>query len=239
MSTIFGLSAFAQDTKYYELRTYYTNEGKRPDLIKRFQDHTLKLFKKNGMENVAYFLPVDESNQTLIYFLAYPDKAARDKSWEKFMNDPDWKDAYQKSIVNGKLVSKVESVFLTKAPELNAKTLKSLSKGDKVFELRTYHCFPGKLGDLNARFRDHTQKLFEKHGMTNVAYWFTEEKDGEQSKLVYLLAHKNLDAAKSNFDAFRVDPDWIKARDASEANGKIVEKVESIYLKALPFSLIK
>lgn len=239
MSFMLGLSAIAQDKKYYELRTYYTHEGKRPDLIKRFQDHTLKLFKKSGMENIAYFLPIDTANQTLVYFLAYPDKASRGKSWDKFMNDPVWKDAQKKSEANGKLVSKVDNVFMTKAPDLNSKKLNQLVKRDKIFELRTYYCFPGKLGDLNARFRDHTQKLFEKHGMTNVAYWFTEEKEGEPSRLVYLLAHKNVDAAKASFDAFRADPDWIKARDASEANGKIVEKVESIYLKALPFSPLK
>lgn len=239
MSILITLSATAQDTKYYELRTYYTFDGKRPDLIKRFQDHTIKLFKKSGMENIAYFIPVDEANQTLIYFLAYPDKESRDKSWKTFMNDPDWKEAQKKSEENGKLVSKVENAFMTKAPELNSKKLKQLGKGDKIFELRTYYCFPGKLGDLNARFRDHTQKLFEKHGMTNVAYWFTEEKEGEPSRLIYLLAHKSVDAAKASFDAFRADPDWIKARDASEANGKIVEKVESIYLKALPFSPMK
>ncbi len=239
LMVILALTVYAQqDTRYYELRTYYTNEGKRPDLINRFQNHTLALFEKSGMENVAYFLPLDEANQTLIYFLAYPDKTSREASWKKFLDDPAWKAAYEQSIVNGKLVAKIESVFLSKAHELNP-NFRPLAPGDKIFELRTYHCAPGKVDAVNARFRDYTLQLFEKHGMTNVAYWFTEEEGGRQSKLVYLLAHSSVEAAKRSFDAFRVDPDWIKARDASEANGKIVEKVESIYLKALPFSAVK
>ncbi len=228
-----------EDARYYELRTYYTNEGKRPDLIQRFQNHTLALFEESGMENIAYFLPIDEENQTLVYFLAYPDKSSRDVSWKRFLDNPKWQDAYQKSIENGKLVAKIDEVYLTKAQELNANSVTKLAEGDKIFELRTYYCLPGKLDALNARFRDNTIDLFKKHGMVNVAYWFTEEKDGRQSKLVYLLAHNSVDAAKASWDAFRIDPDWVSARDASEVNGKIVEKVESLYLKALPFSAIK
>jgi hypothetical protein len=72
-----------------------------------------------------------------------------------------------------------------------------------------------------------------------VAYWFTVEEEGIQSKLVYILAHKNEETGRASFSAFRKDPDWIKARDASEANGKIVEKVESVYMNALPFSPIR
>ena len=98
---------------------------------------------------------------------------------------------------------------------------------------------PGKLENLDTRFRDHTRKLFEKQGMTNVVYWHSVPQDGSQPKLVYLLAHKSEEAAKTSFDAFRKDPDWIKARDASEANGKIVEKVESVYLTPLDFSRLK
>lgn len=228
-----------EDNRYYELRTYYSPEGKRPDLIKRFQNHTVKLFEDSGMENLGYFLPIDESNQTLVYFLSYPDKAARDVSWKQFLENPKWKKVHKKSIKKGELVSKIDEVFLTEAPELNPETNVKLMQGDKIFELRTYTCLPGKLENLNARFRDHTLKLFEKHGMVNLTYWFTEEKSGEQPKLVYLLAHKNMEAAKASWDAFRVDPDWISARDASEAEGKIVEKVESLYLKALPFSAVK
>jgi NIPSNAP len=109
----------------------------------------------------------------------------------------------------------------------------------RVFEIRTYTCEKDKLPALLARFRDHTTKLFEKHGMTNIGYWVPT--DGERSKntLIYVLAHENRAAADKSWQAFRSDPDWIKARDASEAAGKIVSKVESIYANPTDFSAMK
>jgi hypothetical protein len=223
------------DTRYFEMRTYTCPEGKRPELIKRFQHHTLKLFKKNGIESVAYFLPVDESNYTLTFVIAYPDQASRDKLWNQFFSSPEWQKAYKESEVNGPLVSEVKQVFMAIAPELTTSIAK-LKKEDRIFELRTYYMHPGRVDAINARFRDHTRVLFEKYGMTNVVYWYTVEADGSQPKLVYLLAHKSVEAAKASFNAFGKDPAWIKARDESQLSGPIVEKIESVYFKALPFS---
>jgi hypothetical protein len=235
----FSAPAQKTDTRYFELRTYHCNEGKRPDLIRRFENHTIRLLEKHGITNVAYFLPTDANNNSLTFVLAYPDQASRDVRWNNFANDPEWKEAARKSEENGKLVAKVDQTFMQIVPELSKGIKKSKGKDARIFELRTYHLLPGKLGDLDARFRDHTRKLFEKQGMTNVVYWHTVPKDDSQPKLVYLLAHKSEDAAKASFDAFRKDPEWVKARDASEANGKIVEKVESVYLAPLPFSALK
>ena len=111
----------------------------------------------------------------------------------------------------------------------------ALSAENRVYEMRTYHTLPGRLDALLARFRDHTTKLFEKHGIQNIGYWVPKDKP---NTLVYILAHKNVDSAKKSFDAFRKDPDWIKARDASEASGKIVEKVESVFLSPTDYSPI-
>jgi hypothetical protein len=230
---------FAQDTRYFEMRTYTANEGKRPDLIKRFQDHTLKLFEKNGIENIAYFIPTDESNNSLTFILAYPDQASRDVLWNKFANDPEWQAAYKASEANGPLVAKVDQVFMEIAPELNPEIIRWQNEGKRVFELRTYHMFPGRVDAINARFRDYTRELFQKHGMTNVMYWYTLEKDGSQTKLVYLLAHKSEKAGKKSFENFGQDPVWTMVRDRSEETGKIVEKVVSVYLKPLPFSPMK
>ena len=235
----FAFTAEAQQSRYYEMRTYHCPDGKRPDLIKRFQDHTLKLFAKNGIENVGYFIPTDQNNNTLTFILAYPNQESRDVLWNKFANDPEWQKAYKASEANGPLVTKVDQVFMTDASELSTEISKLSPDAPKIFELRTYHCLPGKLDAINARFRDHTRELFEKHGMVNVIYWYTVEKDGTQAKLVYLLAHKDEAAAKASFSAFGSDPEWIKAKNASEENGKIVEKVESVYLKALPFSPLR
>ena len=96
----------------YELRTYYTPEGKLKDLNARFRNHTMALFEKHGMKNIIYWTPVDKPN-TLIYVIAHKDKAAADASWDAFRNDPEWKKVAEETQRNGKLVDKVESVYLT------------------------------------------------------------------------------------------------------------------------------
>ena len=98
---------------YYELRTYYANPGKLDALQARFRDHTLRLFEKAGITNVAYWTKQDGGDGTLIYVLAYPSKEAREASWAKFRADPEWQAAAAASEANGKLVAKVESVFMT------------------------------------------------------------------------------------------------------------------------------
>jgi hypothetical protein len=115
----------------------------------------------------------------------------------------------------------------------------ALNAEDRVFEMRTYYTLEGKLPDLLARFKNHTVKLFEKHGMTNIGYWVPQDEPKSKNTLVYILAYPSRDAAKKAWDAFRVDPEWIKARDASEAKGKIVERVESAFLSPTDFSKIK
>ncbi len=109
----------------------------------------------------------------------------------------------------------------------------------RVFELRTYTAADGKLDALQARFRDHTVKLFEKHGMTNIGYWPPADAPLAANTLIYLLAHESRDAAKKSWDGFRADPDWAKARTASEVNGRLTTKVESVYLNPTDFSRMK
>jgi hypothetical protein len=109
----------------------------------------------------------------------------------------------------------------------------------RVFELRTYTALDGKLGDLEARFRNHTTKLFEKHGMANIGYWVPQDAPASKNTLIYIVAHESREAAKRSWDGFRSDPAWIKARDASEANGKIVAKVESVFLDPTDYSVIR
>ena len=167
--------AFADEPtkRVYEMRTYYAAEGKLDALNARFRDHTVKLFEKHGIANVGYFMPTENSERKLIYWLSYPSRDAAKASWKAFMADPDWQKAYKASEVDGKLVAKVESVFMTAAdysPEI-----KPADAGKRVFELRVYTASEGNLDRLHARFRNHTVKLFEKHGMTNVAYWKIEK----------------------------------------------------------------
>jgi hypothetical protein len=115
----------------------------------------------------------------------------------------------------------------------------SAASAPRVFEIRTYTTLPGRLEALHARFRDHTTKLFEKHGMTNVGYWTPADEPRSTNTLVYILAHANRDAAKKSWDDFINDPEWHKARDTSEEDGPIVEKVESMYLNATDYSPLK
>lgn len=110
---------------------------------------------------------------------------------------------------------------------------------ERVFEIRTYTTLEGRLDALNARFRNHTTRLFEKHGMTNVGYWTPADAPLASNTLIYILAHNSRDAARRSWDAFRNDPEWHKVRDASEADGKIVAKVESVFLKPTDYSKMK
>lgn len=110
---------------------------------------------------------------------------------------------------------------------------------NRVFEIRTYYTLPGRLPNLLARFRNHTVKLFEKHGMTNVGYWVPADAPGSENTLIYILAYPSREAAKKSWDGFRSDPDWLKARTESEKDGKIVDRVESVYLNPVDFSALR
>jgi hypothetical protein len=105
-----------------------------------------------------------------------------------------------------------------------------------VYELRVYHVAPGKLPDLLARFRDHTMKIFDQHGMKSVAYWTPVDEPEKSSTLVYILYHPSRDAAATNWKSFQDDPNWKSVKEKSEANGKLVEKVDSTYLVLTDFS---
>lgn len=109
----------------------------------------------------------------------------------------------------------------------------------RVFELRTYYTLPGRLPALQARFKNHTTKLFEKHGMQNIGYWVPQDAPKSENTLIYVLAHKDRDAAKKSWDAFRQDPEWKKVQSASEADGKIVEKLESVYMTPTEYSALQ
>jgi hypothetical protein len=123
-----------------------------------------------------------------------------------------------------------------KPPAAPVSSTAAVAKDSRVFELRTYYSEPGKLDALHARFRDHTSRLFQKHGMTIIAYWMPRE---APDRIVYVLAYKSKEAADASWKGFREDPEWVKARTASEANGRLVTKVESIYMDATDYSPVK
>jgi NIPSNAP len=113
------------------------------------------------------------------------------------------------------------------------------ARAGRVFEIRTYTAPDGKLGDLHARFRNHTLRIFAKHGMTNVVYFAPREGALAQNTLVYVLAHESREAATRSWAAFRADPEWQKVAADSQVNGPIVSKVESIFADATDYSPLK
>src|SRR5580698_399118 len=109
-------------------------------------------------------------------------------------------------------------------------------KADVVYELRVYHANEGKLDALMARFRDHTITIFNRHGLKSVAYWTPTDEPLKGRTLIYILKHPSREAAVANWKSFHDDPEWIKVSTASEANGKLVEKVDSTYMTLTDFS---
>jgi hypothetical protein len=111
----------------------------------------------------------------------------------------------------------------------------------RVFELRTYHtATPTKLEALHTRFRNHSIKLLEKHGMTLIGFWVpTDAEKGRDNTLVYLVAHKSREAAKASWAAFGSDPEWVAVKAESEREGVLAERVESVFMSPTDYSRLK
>lgn len=125
------------------------------------------------------------------------------------------------------------AVSATPAPAQQA----PLDARTAIYELRTYHPAPGKLAALNARFRDHTTKLFEKHKMRNVAYWNEQPTSATpEGRLIYVLAHRSREAASASWKAFGADPAWRAVHARSEANGPLVAKIDSVFMTIADYS---
>jgi hypothetical protein len=236
LTCLVALGAIAADTRCYELRVYYAAEGKLDALNSRFREHTLALFTKHGFTNVGYWVPLENPDNKLIYIISSPSKEAHLAAWRAFGADPEWKKVAAETEANGNLVTKVDSIYLV-ATDFSAEAAPSKADAPRTFELRTYTATEGKMDALLARFRDHTLKLFEKHGMTNIAYWTTANKESNQ--LIYILAHKSKEAAGESFKNFRTDPTWVEAKKASEANGSLTAKVESLFMSPTDYSELK
>jgi hypothetical protein len=110
-----------------------------------------------------------------------------------------------------------------------------MTESATVYELRIYHAVPGKLDQLVARFRDHTDELFAKHGMKSVAYWTALDEPVKGSTFFYILEHASREAAAANWKGFQDDPEWKRVKAKSEENGKLVEKIDSTYLTLTDF----
>jgi hypothetical protein len=111
---------------------------------------------------------------------------------------------------------------------------------NRVFELRTYTCNPGKLETLKTRFRDHTIEIFKRHGMESIGYWIPQDPEKSKTTLIYIIAHPSREAAAQHWKDFAADPEWKKVQAESEANGKILVKPpESVFMDPADFSMLK
>ena len=124
--------------------------------------------------------------------------------------------------------------FVSVAAE--AKDAPNGAAGETVYELRIYHAMEGKLDALVARFRDHTDALFKKHGLKPVAYWNPTDEPLKGRTFIYILKHPSREAATTNWKSFHDDPEWVKVSTASESGGKLVEKVDSTFMTLADFS---
>ncbi|MCA9184950.1 MAG: NIPSNAP family protein [Planctomycetales bacterium] len=215
--------------RLYELRYYTTNPGKLPDLHARFRNHTMKLFEKHGMENIIYWTVAEGAqgednevvNNTLIYIIAHQNQAAREASWQAFSNDPEWKEVAAKSEENGKILAKAPRSILMEATSFSPADFATNRDADapaRLFELRQYNDGPEGVPHTVDRFASGETELFTKHGMETISFWTASD----NSAFIYLLAHKDRDAAKQSWQGFFGDfRDFMREyREAKAAAGQ-------------------
>ena len=223
----------------FELRIYAANENRHGHLINRFRNHTDRLFKKYKMEPIGYWLPTDGTSRQrrkFVYILKHPSRYEAYKNWAAFSNDHEWETVLDQPEFRGLLSERPTSIFMT-ANNYSEKVRNPIGKAGGIYELRTYTVNPGKLNKLNARFRNHTTRIFNRHGIGNVDYWTPYNKPESGNTLIYLIHHASRKQADANWRAFGSDPAWKKVARDSQRDGKLLSrKPERLYLKALDFS---
>jgi hypothetical protein len=233
-------TAIEKEPRYYELQIHYAEPGRLKYLQNRYRRIAVPLYHKHNIQVEGFWSPTDPKDERIFSVLSYYNQAAWLRATKDFLRDPRWRKGIIESESVGKLETRTEKLFLNCTDFSGVKFPRIGTKG-RVFELRTYSATAGKLPNLLERFRNHTVKLFEKYGMTNLWYWTVVDAYPPQETLVYMLSHPSQEAGLKAFTDFRNDPEWIKVRKDSEdkAGGSLTVKVESLYLKPLDFSPMK
>jgi len=213
----------------YETRVYDAMPGKLPALNDRFADHTVGFFKDHGIGILGFWTAEIGTSNQLTYILSFDSMADREKKWAAFGADKRWQEVRAETESEGPFVSSITNTFMRLTPYSMEPDISS-----NVQELRVYHAMPGKLPALNDRFANHTINLFKKHGIDNVGYW--TEDVGTTNKLVYMLGYAGLGDREKGWAAFGADPDWQKARAASEVDGPLVRRSVSTILRRTAYS---
>lgn len=215
----------------HELRMLTARPGELNELHAWFRNHDGNLLAVHGIKSTGFFVPAGENpDGRLLCLFEISRKAGITEAWQAVGHDPRVAAIDPTSEGSEALVAGVTSIPL-EPTDYSPALVAAKSAEPRVFELRTYTCpSPEHLAALDERFRDHTMTLFEKHGMTNLVYWHPAGTENSDRKLIYLLAHRSVDAAKESFAAFRMDPDWLAAKEASEkkAGGSLTEKERGV-----------
>ncbi|MCR9115338.1 MAG: NIPSNAP family protein [bacterium] len=190
----------------------------------------------------GYWIPTDgtpRQKRRFVYLLKHPSRYEAYANWIHFTNDREWQKVLDMPEFSGLLAEKPTSIFMTENDYSNMVANKVKETGG-VYELRTYTCNKGKLGALNARFRDHTTELFGKHRMKNIGYWTPFDPPESQNRLIYLIHHESREQSDANWKWFLSDPAWQSVARESQKGGKILAKSpDRIFLKPLNFSPLK
>lgn len=219
------------DHTIHELQIITAKPGKLAALQEWFKQHDQDVLAKHGATTLAYLVPVGENpDRKILCLYEYPSTKALVQFSRNVKADPLWKPLDTSQAGPDVLVEKTD-VMTLRATDFSPEFKPAQASQPRVFELRTYTCpSPEKLTALHSRFRDHTMGLFAKYGMENLVYWQPLAIPDANRKLIYLLGHASTAAAKESFGKFRADPNWLKAKAASEerAGGSLTEAKDGV-----------
>jgi len=213
----------------YELRVYETMPGKLPALNDRFANHTTGFFKDHGIGILGFWTDEIGDSNKLTYILDFESMSDRDGKWSAFNADRRWQEVRAETEQDGPIVARVLNSFLNLTPYSPVPSISS-----NVQELRTYEAVPGKLPALNDRFANHTNSLFQKHGIDVVGYW--TEVVGTSNELIYMVGYDGLGDREQKWAEFQNDPDWISARTASEVDGPLNRRAHNQIIRRTAYS---
>ena len=218
----------------YELRIYAAAEDRLEHLIKRFREHTDRLFRKHKMEPIGYWLPTDgtaKEKRRFVYILKHTSRYAAYRNWNAFTHDPEWKRGVLEQPEFQRLLSgRPESIFLTPNKFLNESTR---SNNPNIYELRIHTAAQGKLAALHRHHRDHGVNLHLKHGIHTLGNWFAYDRPESENTMYTLHRHSSRTQADLNWKALQSDPAQKKVR------GLLTGETQRLYLKPLEFSRMK
>ena len=226
----------------HELRVYTANENRHGHLVKRFREHTDRIFKRHDMDPLGYWIPTDgtpKQKRKLVYILSHPSRYAAFRNWNRFTTDREWEQVVGRPEFKGLLAGKPLSVHMN-TTDVAIAAADAVQQPGGVFQLRTHTTRPGQLDALLARFREHDVPLLKRHGVRIIGAWTPFDRPDSEHTLITLLHHANRAQADANWRALHADPAWRAAAEDSASAGKLLAAPpQDLYLRALDLSPIR